>query len=468
MIDTKAGLVWRPFRLRAARCAVVALALAGFAFAAERPDRPAIDRAHAEIWRRFIGVHGHLLDYTGLDGSVHLPTPEECRQDKPNALGWATPIENGAFLGGLYLDALCNRWRVTGEAATAERARKLAAGLLLLGEIGGTPGFVARGVANDGRTHYVASSSDQTYPWIYGLWRYANSGLPDAAERARVNGTLRRVIEGLERRTWEMPIDRADFGHFGHWSGGFAGTKGILVGAEPDFDAAARLLFVHRVMHQITGDESWREKYRVRLHERPAGSELTRLEICARGVDYVQPGQPPQFPARPRLWTSASSQAGLRALWEWEDDPRVRDSFRRGLDGNAARAARSVAGGLNYDNNNTLAFDVDWRQLNVLWEPQRIIGDAVTLGRRQKGEGGLWGKISPRFDAESIQMRDPLFAAWVFALANRAGDFPGELGSVRRLLTHYRWDRLHTGFFFMAECVYWQLAADELRGADRG
>ena len=36
----------------------------------------AVERAHQEIWKRFIldrGEYGIVLDYTGLDGSVSLP-----------------------------------------------------------------------------------------------------------------------------------------------------------------------------------------------------------------------------------------------------------------------------------------------------------------------------------------------------------------------------------------------------------
>ena len=73
----------------------------------------AVEQAHAEIWRRFVDAHGVMIDFTALDGTVSLPTPEECREGKPNALGWWSPIENGAMFNGLYMDAAVNRWRQT-------------------------------------------------------------------------------------------------------------------------------------------------------------------------------------------------------------------------------------------------------------------------------------------------------------------------------------------------------------------
>jgi hypothetical protein len=414
----------------------------------------AVGKAHAEIWRRFINPHGQFYDYTALDGAVLLPTPEECRDDQPNALGWWSPIENGAFFGGLYLDALYKRWRATRDSADADKARKVAGGLLKLAEVGTTPGFVARGLAADGRSHWTASSSDQTYPWFYGLWRYATSGLPDADERRRVAATLERVALGLEANAWKMPCDRKGFGHFGDWAGGFAGTRGTLTGAEPQFDAATRFLFVLRALYQVTGRARWLELYQVRLAEAPRGSTRTRLQICAEGVRYVAPGEPPRYPESPPIWTSASSQAGLRALTEMEGDPTVRAQFQRGLGANAASAARFVARHKLYDNANTLAFDINWRALNSDWKPQAEIGEAVKVATLQYR---AWNKRSPRRLLEADQMRDPLFAAWIVALSGNGGLIAQARADMRGALAHYRWERLHTCLFFMAECVHWQL-----------
>ncbi len=419
------------------------------------PDEAhSVERAHEEIWRRFMSPHGTFYDYTDSAGTVLLPTPEECAAARPNALGWWTPIENGAFFGGLYLDALCGRWRAQKTAAAAQRAQAVCRGLLKLAEVGSTPGFIARGFAGDGAGHYAASSSDQTYPWFYGLWQYATSGLPDEPERLRVAATMERVALGLEANDWKMPCDQREFGHFGHWSGGFAGTRGTLSGAEPQFDAAARLLFVLRALHQVTGKARWLHLYRAMLAEKPPGSNRSRLEICAQGVRYVPPGEPPRYPESPPIWTSASSQAGLRALVEMEEDAAVRAQFQLGLDANAASASRFISRFREYDNGNDLPFDINWRALNALWKPQAEIGEAVQLATRQYS---AWNKQSPRRLAEADAMRDPLFAAWIVALSGNASIIAGARPDIRGALTHYRWDRLHTCLFFMAECVHWQL-----------
>ncbi|MFA5204764.1 MAG: hypothetical protein WC708_10220, partial [Lentisphaeria bacterium] len=50
----------------------------------------------------------HLIhDYVGLNGEVSLPTPDGCRDNQPNALGWWSPIEGGAFFTGCYLFGQC-------------------------------------------------------------------------------------------------------------------------------------------------------------------------------------------------------------------------------------------------------------------------------------------------------------------------------------------------------------------------
>lgn len=442
--------------MKVVACIFLALgAFAGLSRAAE-PDRElsSVESAHREIWRRFIDSHGHFRDYTAQDGCVSVPEPAECELDKPNALGWWTPIENGPFFGGLYLDALCNRWQVTKTSAAAEEARKVAAGLLELSKASGRPGFIARGFASDGRSHYAASSSDQTYPWFYGLWRYATSGLPGPAEKEQVVNALERTAIGLEANEWKMPCDRENFGHFGHWAGGFAGTRGTLSGAEPQFDASVRLLFVLRAVHQLTGKDHWADLYRAKLGEKPRASEKTRLQICAGGVSYVAPGEPPRYPESPPIWTSASSQAGLRALLEMETDPAVRAEFQRGLDANAGSAARFVARSLSYDNDNMLVFDANWRTLSQSWRSQADIGEAVKLATEQYR---LWNKQSPRRLAEADQMRDPLFAAWIVALSGNPGLIGQAKQDIRAALEHYRWEKLHTCCFFMAECVFWQL-----------
>jgi hypothetical protein len=73
----------------------------------------AVEQAHARLWRERIDPYGVMLDYVG-----ELPTPEDTRLGRPNAIGWWSPIENGPMFTGLYLPAACERARRTGRASS--------------------------------------------------------------------------------------------------------------------------------------------------------------------------------------------------------------------------------------------------------------------------------------------------------------------------------------------------------------
>jgi hypothetical protein len=420
----------------------------------------AVEKAHREMFARFLDKrYGTTYDYappTGSSGSVSLPTPEECRQRKPNALGWWCPIENGGFFGGLYLSALSDRYRRKRTAERAEAARTVAKGLERLARIGATPGFIARGISTDGSSHYPASSSDQTFPWFYGMVSYLTSGIAQGKERAALIGLVEEVALGLEKNEWRMPCDVPDFGDFGDWLGAFSATRTTLTGAEPHFDAASRLLFVHLALYRLTKKQRWLSLYRERRDEKPNGSPRSRLEICARGVEYAAPTTPARYPDHPPLWTSASSQGALRCLLEMDPDGSAHAFYRSGLHANAVRAAAYVSRFRLYDNDTKLAFRHDWRFLNELWRPQESIQEGVKVATVQVRE---WHKQSPRKVYESDNVRDPLFAAWIVALSGDRDLIAKSQQEIREALCHYQWDRMHTAHFFMAECVYYCLPA---------
>ncbi|WP_278469499.1 hypothetical protein [Gimesia maris] len=54
-----------------------------------QPVLSGVEQAHAELWRRFVDSYGIIHDFVG-----DLPTPEDCRLGKPNAIGWRSPVED--------------------------------------------------------------------------------------------------------------------------------------------------------------------------------------------------------------------------------------------------------------------------------------------------------------------------------------------------------------------------------------
>jgi hypothetical protein len=392
-----------------------------------------VEKAHAEIWRRFIDPHGILLDYTDIDGAYPRSTPAECRDGKPNALAWWTPTENGSMFDGMYLDAACARWRLTGAAADREKARRLMKGLLLLASLG-PPGFIARGVATDGRTPYPMGSDDQTGPWLYGLWRYTQDGLADPAERAAIVAKFAEIARVLESTHWRLPCNEGAPSPF---RGSFAGHA---------WQNAPRLLFLLKAAHHLTGDAHWDEVYRQATREKGGQPETTRVEVCARGMVFHGKSR--------ESWTGASSAIALRGLWEMETDPDLRNAYARGLAASAQLAAEGVALSRKFDNDARQTFLQDWRVLNEWWQPQHSEEEAVAVAMAQVKE---LGRLSPRRYQEFTFVREPLFAAWVVTLCPDRALVASHRDAILETLGHYDYTRLYYSQFFPAEAAWYRL-----------
>ncbi|MFO1452239.1 MAG: hypothetical protein U1F61_29000 [Opitutaceae bacterium] len=408
----------------------------------------ASEAALAELWRRWVTPdHGTVLAYSALDGQVVLPTPEDCAAARPNGMSWCTPISDGPLTGGLLLDGLCLRWQARRTRETASQARQIARGLVALGRAGRTPGFVARGFASDGRGFYPASSEDQVMPWVYGLWRYARSELPEPSERREIAALLEGCVRALEKHTWQVPCEPLEFGY-----------RGNFIRAK--HKDTTRLLFLNRALHELTGRTVWLDNYRRLAEERIGPEQRTRIEWCSAGMEFVNstaeviPTKETASVSR-SLWTSSLAQAALRGLWELETDPGWRREYARGLSLNARAARPHLAPVHEHAAEPTQAFDGDWRALNPTWKPQVNCDEAIILGRSQLP---LWEKQNPRLRWEDNTVREPLFAAWIIALGSSAEDHQGLDGQVGAMLARFRWPTLVTSGFAIVVNVRHQLA----------
>lgn len=392
----------------------------------------AVEQAHSEIWRRFIDKHGIMIDFTALDGSVELPKPDECREGKPNALGWWSPIENGAMFNGLYIDAAVNRWRHKRSADSAAKARRLMEGLLLLNSISDVKGFVGRGVSTDGKSHYPMGSNDQTFPWFYGLWRYLESGLATQSERERIVAKLVETAEVLVNLKWAMPAEQP----FAR-RGSFAGFS---------FESAPRLLFVCKMLHAATGEVKWDALYRHALTERGGKENASRLETCERGMvfDY----------AAHHSWTSCSCVGAMRSLWEMEKNEGVKGAFARGLQASADLAMKSLPLALKFNHDDPSSFTPDWRVMNRMWKPQTTEMEAQDLAHRQLKE---FLKVSPRRAKETEFVREPTAAAWIVTLAPDAAVLQRRAADVMQVISHYNYSSMYYSQFFWVESAWWRL-----------
>lgn len=375
-----------------------------------------------------------MIDFAAMDGSVSLPTPEECRDGKPNALGWWSPIENGPMFNGLYMDAAVNRWRHTKADADTAKARRLMEGLLLLASVSEVKGMVARGVSTDGRSHYPMGSNDQMSPWFLGLWRYLDSGLATPAERKRIVAKLVEVADAIVQLGWAMPAEPP------------FNRRGSFTAFE--FDSAPRLLFVCKLLHAVTGDNKWDARYRTALAERGGAEKLTRLEVCARGMSFHY--------AKYHSWTSCTCVGAVRALWDMEKDTATRAAYARGLQASADLAFKSLPLAAQFDNADTSRFEMDWRVMNRMWKPQQTETEAQQLAQAQLRD---FHKVAPRRAKETEFIREPTTAAWVVTLAPDATVLKQRAAAVERAIAHYDYSLLYYSQFFWVECAWWRLKA---------
>jgi hypothetical protein len=372
--------------------------------AAENPRSSSPVAALAEdIAQRFIArPQGLLLDYANLDGSIELPDAEDCRMGRPNALSWWTPLENGPFLTGLYLDAVLRRHAAHPSAADAALARELVQGLLRCEDPdGAVPGFIARGVYGPDLakpSFYGVGSDDQTAPWFFGLWRYLDSGLPDQAESARITAAMLKTAEALRRHRWNMPCapvgDLAPGLYRGGWSG-------------PDFRGATRLLFVSRIMRELTGDSRWSILHDNQLAERFHSGEsagLSRLDIVGAGMLGEWKTHPD---LRHHLWIYVISQAMLDELARLETRDQIRNIYVQSIQDNALAVADTVVATAPAQVWTT-PFRTDWKTMSEHWSIQRSPDDAVAVALTQIRSWGNRGR-----ELEIKWIREPASAAWI-------------------------------------------------------
>jgi len=404
---------------------------------AESSTESTAEKAHAEIWRRFVDRRfDTLLHYTGLHGEVVFPTAEECAASQPNGMSWSMPIEDGPFFGGLFLDGLINRWRARRDAESAEKVRRIAFGLVKLAEASPLPGFIPRGLGEDGKSFYPASSEDQVFPWFYGLWCYLRTDLPSPAEREQIVKHLVATVRAIEGHGWRVPCVRPEFGFRGDFT-------------RPTAHDAARFLFLLRAMSELTGEPRWMEECHRRLPEKIGPKQVVRADVLAAGLEYIVPG------GESFVWTHAMSQAALRALADDEKDSETREIFQRGLRASAERVLPHLDRAKRYDPANKLAFDSDWRFLKDSWKPQANCDEAIALARHQLT---LWAEHNPRSPYEDDTVREPLFAAWIVLLSGDAELFAAHGPRIREMLRQYEWSGLYTSTFFAAVNVHYESA----------
>ena len=388
----------------------------------------AVEQAHRELTGRLLSPQGLLYDYVG-----ELPTPKDCAECRPNAMGWWSPIENGPMFTGPWLKAMCARAQATGAEADRELCRRLAEGLMLAASVSDVPGMVARGVGTDGKCHYPLGSCDQTLPWFFGLHAYVQSGLADAAFRSRIVAKMVEVAEVMEKVGWRVPSDgpfRTEF-------------RGNFLADGLPFRGATHFLFILRALHDVTGEVKWLDLYRRMRDEVYPKRTETRLDACAAGYLIDRP----KFPCDGSgIWIYVCAQGCLMELWKGETDPIAKAKYRQGLDATAKSAATRMGDSRKWRNTRETPFKyANWRT-GYAWREQKTQKDAEQVANSGKRE-----ILGNRKNEERILVACPLSAAAICAYAGAAR------AEIEATLRRYDYSTVNISEFFLAEVAWYAL-----------
>ncbi|MFW6326772.1 MAG: hypothetical protein ACOC2F_00510 [Bacteroidota bacterium] len=393
--------------------------------------KDAIDSANKILWDKFVDKYGIINDFVG-----ERPTPYDCRLSRPNAFGWWTPIENGAFFTGLYLATVCERVKLTNSNVDKDKARILAQGLLKLALVSDVPGFISRGVSTDGKTHYPIGSTDQTIPWFYGLFAYLKSDIPTTKEREIIENKIIEVINAVRLNDWKFPSDGMFTGRF---------RDNLL---ENRFLEVSCYLFVLKAMHEITQDKTWSNWYHMALNEKPEGSKKTRAEICSEGILYDREFWK-ERKSMNYLWIYVKNQASLAELFKLEENEAIKSLYAEGLNNNREFVMQSVKDYNKFDNEDNKVFgNTNWRECYPYWYPQFTKYEAIELSRLKDEE-----KVGERKTYERDFMTTPLAAASIIALAKNSSDCK----LIKEVISHYDYSKLYLSEFFFAKTAYYAL-----------
>jgi len=253
------------------------------------------------LWDKFYSPESHLLYEREFTDAGQFPSPAEMAACIPSPRGAGTGMEDSCLNGGWHLDGMLSGHRVTGDQTYADKARLLFQGLVRLGSIGKTRGFVARSFA-PGRTDvYPNSSADQYTAFVFAMWAYATSSVATEEERQTACGLAVDVARLLESFHDDIPTDNMEPSIYGD-------TAAIRP------DRACRLLQAYKTAYALSGDRHWEDLYRDRIE----ADGRARLRC-----HYGHPDVAPVF-LKHAVYGYVQSQAAQYQLRAMEQDAELR------------------------------------------------------------------------------------------------------------------------------------------------
>ena len=390
-----------------------------------------LERLHNQVWSRFLHKpFGYLLDYADQEGNAPIPTEEECRMAIPNATSYWTPIANGAFFTGLYVYALITKYNRAPDPRTEREIETLIGGLKLLQDAARTEGFIPRGVAEDGVSHYPFSSEDQVVPWVLAMDAYRRSSACKDSEEIRQR--LLKQLLAMKKCSWGIPTE----------------IDGMVMGSwisSTTWRGAGKLLYCTRILAELTADPEDLAQYEALRDSAPGDLPFTRKEILSHGFSHCMVYNT----NLEQSWIYVAAHLGLGELIRMDSENA--HYFAQGARLNGITAFRKIDGMLNYDNAGD-GFDMEWRKMKSYWKP---VGEDVRAAVAYANQmGAVWRRdIVPHRNMEHNVLGFSLFYAWIGVTC---GDEKLAALCKKKLAKNAEvicWEGLHLSFAFAAEAA---------------
>ena len=223
-------------------------------------------------------------DRYGMVADSHLREPGNLASNQ------MVPNDNDGLWTAMYAAGECFRYSVTRSPEALANARKSIEAVLFLEQVTGRPGFPARSYikrgdhrGGDGTWHWTAggeiewkadTSSDELVGHFF-LFGIAYDLIPDAALKARIGATARRIMDHiLEHGYYLTDIDGRPT-TWGRWSPEYFSGKGR---SDSPLNSLELLAFLRTTQH-VTGDAKYDREYRKAAHD------LGYLEIAAQVLE---------------------------------------------------------------------------------------------------------------------------------------------------------------------------------------
>jgi len=376
-----------------------------------------VEAAWQASWERFYDARTSLFydrvcSYDPARRFACLPTPEEAARQYPNRNGWGPGMEDCAISGGVMMAMLCDRFAATADMRLLPAAEKMFAGLVLLGTLSPSQGFVIRGVCpSDGRGHYCESSRDQ-YTWfVYGLWRYCRSPLATEANLAKARNIITAVCERMARNV----VPEHDY-HIGREDGTFDGLVDKMWNVAAH--EAARLPMIYAIGADLTGAQRWRD--------------LARKFSPEAAVQSA--GQSTKIP-----YALLQQQVALAALYELEQSPELKTQWLECMHLVARRAEAVCPYRRPFCVQDLSSMNMDWRT----WGLRNSNGYQVPIMLE-----------AVRFEDRAI--RQPAEVALVQLLLPQPRLTPEQLAAVRQTIAQVDYTKLISYGLYYTQAVYWR------------